>query len=97
MIWYKFWHTYKGGREEIDYFYTDEKLSDENLKNEVEQWMGSYFHTAEHVRYGWEKIDRPPKDWLSGTITSLKTRRLEIDRKIENLEDFLKKNYSEEK
>ncbi|MFH1174377.1 MAG: hypothetical protein V1725_04545 [archaeon] len=75
MSWYKFWkRSGPAGILDEDYKWIadNDHLTEESIKYACEYWsehVGGGFNT--HYRYGFEKVDVPPKEVLEKKIESL--------------------------
>lgn len=69
--WYRFWKTVQGHLTSEDYFLLDNEIyaKESTIKAECEQWADTDpgGHNTSY-RYGFEKVDTPPSDWLERRI-----------------------------
>jgi len=92
-VWYKFWKK-SGPMQGLDddYFLLDEKYwpTEEDVKLKCESRAGEVgggFNT--HYSYGFEKVDKPPKEWIDKRIKQLKKTIKYRQKEIKEFKTYL--------
>ena len=94
-MWVRLWMEYGRGHRNTEETYRefpDEWDKEEILKDETEHWAQNEKDgwSKERYDYGWERVPKPPKEWLEKRIESAKSSivhwKVEI-KKLENLRD----------
>jgi len=96
MKWYRFWKTVQGYKAGEDYRqFKDDASVDELIKEECEYWAEYCVSGGSNVgyRYGFELVDKPPKEYLIKEIIRLKRDMINTHKELEEYE-FLLKTYS---
>lgn len=91
--WYKFWKK-SGSMQSLDedYILLDDEIysTEKHIKQRCEEWaeiIGGRFNT--HYSYGFESIDKPPKEWLNKQIKRLKAHIQYTQKEITELKTYL--------
>lgn len=96
MKWYRFWKTVQGYQAGEDYRqFPDDASEDELIKDECDYWAEYCVSGGSNsgYRYGWDKVDKPPKEYLIKEIKRLKNNLIHINNELKEYE-FQLKTYS---
>ena len=91
--WYKFWKKSGPMQAYIEtYTLLEDRMypSANSIKAEVEHWattVGGGFNT--HYTYGFERVDKPPKEWLEQQINHLTISINLIQKDIDEMKGYL--------
>jgi len=89
--WFKFWKTFRGGGC-VSYFEFDENLTEGEMKGKVSYWA-EYEDGGENYgyRFGYEKINKPPEDWISSKIAEMQETIIHVGEQLSGLRQLLVK------
>jgi len=65
--WYRFWRTWKGSEPTDTYRRYEENISEDFLEDDCMDWAEQQ-HASEYFRYRFDKVDRPPVEWLEKAL-----------------------------
>jgi hypothetical protein len=97
-MWLKIWKSYSEGPGEFGYLeYENEK----DIKRLIEYWEEEEYWDDGNHKILWEKVDKPPKEWLDKEIKEItklskslyknyRRNKINIEETIKKYKSFLK-------
>ena len=86
--WVRFWRTWRGTTKKsetyqrLSYIGSDEEKT---LRDCAEAWGTNQGPSSSEFQYGFEIVDKPPKEWIAEKIKKLKGQLVTIVGEIEDL------------